>query len=313
MDIGSRAFQEAVLKTHMAYSSNKVPRQHGMSDVYEAKGYSVSSDERKKAHEEAGMEPKGEGNTPATGTKQMGYIAKYVPRNFPDKIVIGHRYCSTYDLRSIQQAATVPTKSYVVFNTNSTNNVQNTLVSGAVNPTNGAHQPNQRDNWSAQFGYYRVEEFRIKISASNVSSFTSNEPGITNTIYVTDGILSFQKTQQITDVSTGLQENLWEQKQVHNEYIQGRSAGAQKTYIEYSTTISPEDYDMDPVTTAGDETWTAYGSDPTQPRLFAISLFPAFPSNTVAELPEVAVILFVEIELIVQWAGYKPALRQAAS
>lgn len=272
----------------------------------------VKEHKRKRA-EEAGMEPKGEGNTPATGTKQLGFVEKYVPRNFPDKFVIKERYCSTYAMRAVQQAAGVPTLSYIVFNTNSNFAMQSAFTNITVNPTAAGHQPNQRDNWAAQFGYYRVEQLKYRITVSNIAGQAFIFTGYTNSVAVSDVVVTLMRTQQITDISGTNQESLWEQKEADNVYLQSRNPGSTKTMHTFNGDINPEDYDIDPITTAADETWTAVGSNPATARLLSLSIAPAFPSNTTALLPEVVVLAFIEFEQTVQYAGYKPALRQTTS
>lgn len=270
----------------------------------------------KKRKEEHGMEPHGHGNTPATGTEQAGYIPRYVPVNFPDKFTIKEKFCELYEFRSAAQSGGVPTQAWALWNTNSTFAVLNTSTNVGTNLATGHSQPNQRDNWTAQYGYYRVEsmDYRIHCTALEAQTFTETAaPGpYAYATAVSDGILTLMPTQTASDVTNSGMEALWEQKQSQNHYIQGRSGGTSNHHV-FHGTINPEDYDIDPITTAGDETWTAIGTSPTQPRLLGLSLTVGNIHNTISLLPECAVNVFVEFTFTVQYAGYKTNLRQASS
>lgn len=262
-----------------------------------------------------GMEPEGHGNAPATGTHLGGFVEKFVPVNFPDKFTVKEKYCSAYMMRSTGVAGTTPTQAYIVMNTNSNYAPINSTTNSLAIP-NGAHQPNQRDNWAAQYGYYRVTDFEYKISCSNVSNVQFTETaGVTfvNPIVVSDAILTLQKTQTISDITSTTQETLWEQKQCHNVFLQARSPGSVKTYHEFTGHIKSEEFDMDPLQTAADETWTVVGASPATNKLLALSMVVLAPETTVALLPEAGVLVFIEIVQTVQYAGYSPSLRHTMS
>lgn len=270
---------------------------------------------KKEAH---GMEPEGHGNAPATGTHLAGYIEKYVPVNFPDKFTVKQKYTNSCIMRNTNSNAVGPTIVYSVINTNSIFQVL-ASSSGVLQSLPNSHKQNQHDNWTAQYGYYRVTEMEYKITCTNVSNFTATGAGITppgaftNAIELADAVVTLLPTQNITDLNLGYIEEIWEQKQAHNVVLQARSPGATNTIHCFQGTICPEDYDIDPVTTAGDETWTAVGANPSQGRYLGLSVTPLLPYQTTGTLPEVGIAVLWECEYTVQYAGYKPALRQAVS
>lgn len=269
------------------------------------------------AHAE-GTEPEGHGNAPATGTHIGGFVEKYVPVNFPDKFTVKERYCDSWVMRSTANAASNPSRAYIIWNTNNCFLPLNASLFAKQNLT---HRPNQRANWAAQFGYYRVVDFTYKITVTNISAGTgfietASPPGtFVNPVYVNDCIMTLQKVQIATDVnsSTVEQESQWEQKTSHNEYLQSRSPGSLKTIHVFTGDVKSEDFDMDPVTTAADETWTAVGISPNTTKLLGLSCNIVSPYNTAALLAEVGVQVFAEFTYTVQYAGYLPGLRQVTS
>ncbi|KAF0698969.1 Aste57867_10437 [Aphanomyces stellatus] len=169
---------------------------------------------------------------------------------------ITHCYCSTYSLASIQQAATIPTVSYVIFNTNSVFALEKSKTLSVVNSTN-----------------VRVNSFKYKITAANTSQQGYFAPtNFTNCTSNRDAILTILPTQNTLDISNANQEEIWEQKHAMNHYLLVRLGGSNNAIQVHHGEICPEDYDLDPGATAGDETWTAIGSNPTQGRYLGILL-----------------------------------------
>lgn len=262
----------------------------------------------RKGHEQATEEPAGHGNTPATGLKQKGYLPRYVPVNFPDKFVVKERYCNTYMVRSAATNAVAAQSGYIIWKTNSNFAVDNSS-SGAL--AYGNHQPNQRDNWAAQYDYYRVEELHYKIHCINTAAASATPTGYTSGINYNDAIVTLLKTTNTGDFKDG--PNKWEQKIAHNVVLTSSNGGKINAQHTFEGTIYPEDYDIDVAITAGDETWTAVGSSPAISRYFGISVEPLNPNTVTGALPEVSLNVFIEFMYIVQYAQYKPALREAAS
>lgn len=279
----------------------------------------VNKDEDVAAHKRArkeakGMEPTGHGNAPATGTHLEGFVDRYLPCNFPDKLTLKQKYCNTHVIRNVATAGTLAGAQYILFNTNSLFSVFGT-TGQVINGFSTGHQPNQRDNWTSQYGYYRVVEFEYKLHCVNVTTLTTVQtatPAFANAIVNGDAILTLMKTQQVTDFSSTSNAALWEQKLAHNHVLPARVGNGNPSHT-FHGTVCPEDYDIDPVTTAGDETWTAIGSNPSQSRFLGLSVAPLLPYVTAGTLPEVGVAVFVEIVMTVQYAGYLPSLRQAIS
>lgn len=261
------------------------------------------------------VEPHGHGNTPATGTELAGFIPKYVPVNFPDKLTVKLKYADSYVFRSAATAGTKAVPFYATWRTNSIFQVE-AGSSGAL--SFGAHQPNQRDNWAAQYGYYRVTNLQYSIKCQNLmnNAFveTANPPGaFTGQVNVSDAIVTLAKTQTFSDIQSTAASAKWEQKISDNILLGARAGGSVTSYHHYHGHVKPEDYDMDPNTTAADETWTAVGVSPSQNRWLILSGEPAVPFTTAALLPEIGVLAFIEFEFTVQFAGYIPALRQTQS
>lgn len=269
---------------------------------------------KRKATEEHGMEPHGHGNNPAAGTLQANYIQKYVPRNFPDKQTVDLRFCNAYTMRTAATAGALSTAAYLTWRTNSMNGLE-FATSGAVFNNLATSHPNQFTGvWKTLYGYYRVEQFKFKIHVSNIanSQFTETAaPAFTGNGAMSDAIVTLLPTQTSTDLSAVSQQAAWEQKESHNIYLQSRSPGSLKSYHCFAGVINPEDYDIDPITTGQDETWTAVASNPTLSKLIGLSVCPAAQYTTTALLPEVILNVFVEFDITVQFAGYLPALRQA--
>lgn len=266
-----------------------------------------------------GLEPHGHGNTPASGLKQDNYIDRYVPVNFPNKMVLKLRYCQSSYGRSITTSAGVATPFYQII---TANNVYNPwgANAGVTSGAQGGHQPNQRDNWAAQYGYYRVESMDYEITAINTSqnTTTTTQPStFVNPQSIQDAIITVQKTLNTGDTTTVSQFAKWENKISHNVILcsankYGGSHGVSNSHV-FRGTINPEDYDMDVTTTAQDETWTAVGSNPSVGRYLIISGEPLNPTNTVALLPEIGITFFVNLTFTVQFAGYLPSLRETPS
>lgn len=276
----------------------------------------VSAHKRQRK-EEAGMEPKGHGNAPATGTHLAGYVEKYVPRNFPDKFVLKQRWVGSFVVRNAPTAGTPAPVQYILFNTNSIRQMYG-ATSGVLCDRASTTRPNQYTNWSAQFGYYRVTEFDYKLTCTNLCNAfqiqTASPPGaFTTSVASSDALLTLMKTQAATDFSQCQQEELWEQKLAHNVVLTQRAGGTTASQHVFSGTVCPEDYDIDPVTTAGDETWTVVTANPTQARYIGLSVQPLTSYSTAGLLPEVGVSVFAELQVTVQYGGYLPALRQAIS
>lgn len=273
--------------------------------------------QKRKLNEEHGMESVEHGNTPATGTGQAHYIEKYVPVNFPDKFTVKEKWCDAYVLRTTGVAASTPSSGYIIWNINSINPYSSSSDSKNINAF-ATHRFNQYNNWSAQYGYYRVENFEYKITCSNmenaqfIETSTPSPGAFVGATAQSDVILTLMPTQTDSDLST-IQNQLWEQKEAHNVYLQGRSPGSQKTLHTFHGNLCSEDYDIDPLTTAADETWTAVGSNPSTVKRLTLTATVASPYNTAALLPEAGVLVFVEFYVTVQYAGYKPTLRQAIS
>lgn len=273
--------------------------------------------QKRKHTEEHGMESVTHGNTPATGTGQANYIEKYVPVNFPDKFTVKEKWCDSYVLRTTGVAASTPSSGYIIWNINSINPYSSSANSKNINAF-ATHRPNQYNNWAAQYGYYRVENFEYKIHCSNMENAqfietTTPSPGtFVGATAQSDVILTLMPTQTDSDLST-IQNQLWEQKEANNVYLQGRSPGSSKTFHTFHGNLCSEDYDIDPLTTAADETWTAVGSNPATAKRLTLTATVASPYNTVALLPEAGVLVFVEFYITIQYAGYKPTLRQAIS
>ena len=115
---------------------------------------------KRKRKEEHGMEPSGHGNTPATGTEQAGYIQRYVPCNFPDKMTLKAKKIQTGVLYGSGGAAN-PTWSYLAINTNSIKTfLKNSF--GFTSTQGSATQPNQVTQWTGVWGYYRVQQMEYK-------------------------------------------------------------------------------------------------------------------------------------------------------
>lgn len=261
------------------------------------------------------VEPRGHGNTPATGTELAGFIPKYLPVNFPDKFTVKQKYVDSFIFRSAATAGVAAVPFYLTLRTNSTFAIQAGIGGGLGF---GAHQPNQRDNWAAQYGYYRVTNLSYSFKCQNVSSATfvetANPPGaFTNAISVSDAVITLAKTQTFSDIQSTASYAKWEQKISDNVVLGARAPGCTTSFHEFKGHVTPEDYDMDPVTTAADETWTAVGVSPSQNRWLILSGEPQLPYTTTALLPEIAVAVFMTLEFTVQYAGYLPALRQVPS
>lgn len=270
--------------------------------------------EKRKRGEEHHMEPHGHGNTPATGTLQANYIEKYVPVNFPDKIVLKHKYINRYVLRSTALTGVTAAPATVAWRTNSI--FAPDLTASSPNVTNfAAHQPNQRDNWAAQYGYYRVESLDYKITILNTSVQTqllTSPSGFVGAQSTGDGLVSLIKTQTATDYTTPGAEAEWEQKTVQLAVLPARLGGG-SNMVCFHGTVNPEDFDMDPLSTAADETWTQQGNNPATIKNMAIQLCPFNPTSTIALLPEVGAMMMIEFVYTVQHAGYLPGLRQVLS
>ena len=267
--------------------------------------------------EAKGMEPEGHGNAPATGTHIAGYVEKYVPVNFPDKITLKQRWTNNIIMRCAATAGATAADCHFVLATNDIH-APMSVTSNIYNPLGAGHGPNQRTNWISQYGYYRVTQFDYRITVTNISGTTftqtANPPGaFTNPVQSCDGVFTLMKTQNSGDFLNILTDNLWEQKLAHNVVLQARSPGATKTMHIFHGTITPEEFDIDPVATAGDETWTSVGSSPATIKLIGGAITPLLPYTTTALLPEVGVAVFFDCTYTVQYAGYKTSLRQVAS
>lgn len=269
---------------------------------------------KRKSREEHGMEPHGHGNNPAAGTLQAPYIEKFVPRNFPDKTVVKLRYCDAYTMRTAATAGALSSAAYLTWRTNSMQGLE-FATSGAVFNNLATSRPNQFNGvWKTLYGYYRVEQFEFKIHVSNLGNAQFTEtaaPAFTGSAAMGDAIVTLLPTQTGTDLSAVSQQAAWEQKESKNVYLQSRSPGSVTSYHCFTGVINPEDYDIDPITTGQDETWTAVATNPTLAKLIGISVCPAAQYTTTALLPEVIINVFVEFDITVQFAGYLPALRQA--
>lgn len=271
---------------------------------------------KRKRREEHGMEPAGHGNTPATGTEQAGYIAKYLPVNFPDKFTIKERYVNVYDMRSITTMASVATPAVIGWRMNSCFAPEAYASANALSAY--GHRPNQRANWATQYGYYRVESVSYKLTCVNSSASavatTQNPPGTFNgNQSISDAVLTLMETQTASDMTNTSQISMWEQKDAQNVVLLSRLAGHDKATHVYKGVVNPEDYDIDPLTTAADETWTAVGANPATVKNMYLAVQPLNPTNTVALLPEVGVLVYAEFYFTVQYAGYVPGLRQVTS
>lgn len=274
--------------------------------------------QKRKHNEEHGMEGVTHGNTPATGTGQAHYIEKYVPVDFPNKFTVKQKWSNSYILRATATAGSTPTKAYVIFRANSINPYASSTNSIALDAF-GTHRQNQYNNWAAQYGYYRVENLEYRICVSNlenaqfIETATPSPGTFVGATAQSDAIVTFLPTQLDADISGPLNYGHWEQKEAQNVYLQARAPGSSKTFHTFHGNICPEDYDIDPLTTAADETWTAVGSDPSTARRFGVIVNLASPYNTAALLPEVGVLVWVEFYYTIQYAGYKVALRDATS
>lgn len=271
--------------------------------------------QKRKKREEHGMEPVGYGNTPATGTEQHGYVEKYVPYNFPNHITLKLRYCNAYYMRSAATVGTAATPAYFAIRTNSVFAPESGLTAGTL--VGYTHQPNQRDNWAAQYGYYRVEnmeyKFTCKNTANNNTLTTANPPGaFIGNQAIQDAVVTIGKTMTSTDYTGTQQVAMWEQKSSANHVIPGAVTSSYAFRI-FEGSINPEDFDLDISTTAADETWTAVASNPSINRYLFFCIQPLNPTTTVALLPEVGMNVFMELVFTVQFAGYLPGLRQTPS
>lgn len=275
--------------------------------------------DKRKRTEEHGMEPRGHGNTPATGLEQKHLIEKYLPVNYPNKMGLKLRYCQAAYGRSITTAAGMATPWYQTVTINNAFapwGSQSGVSSGAA----GGHQPNQRDNWAAQYGYYRVQSLDYQITVINTSQNTATptQPGtFTNPQSIQDAIITVQKTLNLNDTQSVNSSAKWENKLSHNVILcsankYGGSHGVTNSHI-FRGTVNPEDYDMDVTTTAQDETWTAVGSNPVVGRYLILSGEPLNPTNTAGQLPEIGITFFVDLTFSIQFAGYLPGLRQTPS
>lgn len=274
--------------------------------------------DKRKHGEEHGMEPHGHGNTPATGTVQQNYVEKYVPRSFSDKTVLKLRWVNAYNVANIGTATTV-TPSYFIWNTNSMVNVEPGASSHFTSMYPSNHHPSQFSNtWSLLYGYYRVECMDYTITVANTyQKLVTPSGGIPEEN--ADLIVTLLPTQNANDITvttvsaTQYPTNQWEQKQSHNIYLQSRSPGATRTMHTFRGCINPEDFDIDPLTTASDETWTAVASNPSTARYLGITMINPTVYNTgTANLASGhSATVFVDFEFTVQFAGYKPALREA--
>lgn len=274
---------------------------------------------KRKKREEHGMEPSGHGNTPATGTEQAGYIQKYVPCNYPDKLTLKSKMIQTGVLYG-NGGATNPTWSYIAINTNSMKTfLKNSF--GYISTQGNITQPNQFTQWNGIYGYYRVQQMEYRITFENVASTLTVTPTTTTLAqYGNSAIVGTLPTQTQSDLtSPSAATNVgylkaWEQKQAKIHYLPGHNVGSSGTITHMSGCISPEDYDIDPLTTAADETWTAIGSDPATPRLLGVFASAAVPWNTGnADKTNLhAVQVLIECIYTYQLAGYYPSLRQTA-
>lgn len=273
---------------------------------------------KRKRTEEHCTEPHGHGNTPATGTEQAGYVQKYVPCNFPDKLTVKLKYCNNFAVRCQTTAGSANSAlAIVMFRTNTMNGVLHTGVStGTLQGLN--HHPNQFNVWSTLYGYYRVEQFEYRIHCVNTGQATftetANPPGAaTNAQAMCDALVTVMPTQNTSDFSSVTSNMaLFEQKQAHTVVIPGRVGGAHPEHV-FRGVINPEDYDVDPITTAQDETWTAIANIPAVGKYLGVGIAPLSPYNTTSLLPEVCMQVFVEFFITVQFAGYLAANRQATN
>jgi hypothetical protein len=296
-----------------ASESNSPSEEHSMSAEQRLTG------DKRKRHEEHGMEPTGHGNTPATGTERQAYIERYLPVNFPDKFTIKSRWSNSYTIRNAATSNTAATYSGIVWNTNDPHDMESTVsgaISGTFHPLT-LTKPNQfNGTWSAIWTYYRVESLDYKIHVSNIGMGTGQTqtaaPAFTGPGACNDAIVTLLKTQNATDIIDTQQNATWQQKQAHNVYLQSRTPGALKTYHCFEGSINPEDYDIDPMQTAQDETWTAVGSNPVPDRYLALAVYPASQYTTASLLPEAIVQVFCDFTVTIQLAGYNASTRQTA-
>jgi hypothetical protein len=291
-----------------AWEAAKHVYKHGKAEYHKY----MESGTKRKHHEEHHMEPHGHGNVPAAGLEQKGFLPKYVPVDYPTQIVLKLRYCQTYQLRSVATAATAAVPCYQAWKTNdifAPESGNSGVVSG------GAHQPNQRDNWAAQYGFYRVEQFHYKIKVINTASATVNGAvAFTAGQSANDAVVTTMKTINTSDYTNTQQQSMWEQKFSHNKVCQSSNGGkGHSNLITFRGCINPEDYDIDVETTASDSTWTAVGVSPGKPRYFALCGQPLNPTTTAAQLPEIGLNVFVEFTYIVTFAQYNASLRQIPS
>lgn len=294
------------------FRSNKPAVSNLPSEEKMSTGQEEAHGQKRSRHEQSGMEPSGHGNTPATGTKQEGYIERYVPVNFPDKITLKLRYCNSYTMRSIATAGTAAVPATIAWNINSMNAIDS-LQAGVFTGLTGTH-PNQFNGvWKTLYGYYRVCQLDYKIECSNLSNtqFTETAISATNTAAMSDAIVTLLPTQTNTDITVTGQKSTWEQKEAKNVYVQARSPGAIKSYHCFHGTVCSEDYDIDPVQTAQDETWTAVANSPATTKKLGLLIVPASQFTTAALFPEVQMQVFIDFTFTVQLAGYLPTLRQA--
>jgi len=255
-------------------------------------------------------------NTPATGTLEKPVIPRYLPVNFPTQHVIKQRFCEAFMMRSITTAAGTAAPAYVIFNTNSTFGMLNAaagMFSNAGANVFTHNQPNQRDNWAAQYQTYRVDQFDYNITFVNTSTGNPilTAPAFVNGQAINDVIITTMKTLTATDITACRGSQLWEQK--HNNQIICESAGKGISKKIISGSIRPEEFEVDSAVPGQDTMWTAVGASPAITRLYGIMIEPLNPTNTVALLPEVGVNVFVEITLHVHYTSYSATLRQAIS
>lgn len=255
-------------------------------------------------------------NTPSMGTLLKPVIPKYLPVNFPTQMPIKLKFCDSIMMRSITTAAGSAAPAYVIFNTNSIFAVMASasgMVSNAGANVLSHNQPNQRDNWSAQYSTYRVDQFDYKLTCCNTSTgnITLTAPAFVNAQSINDAVVTTLKTLTNTDVTNCRGAQLWEQKHTTQTIIE--TAGKGRSIREITGSIRPEDFGIDTATPGQDPLWTAVGASPTITRLFGLMLEPLNPTNTVALLPEVGMNVHLEFTYHVHYGTYNTALRQAIS